>query len=236
MEPTKFKVNTQQGNLTIRKQPNGDLTGLAAPKGSIVIVLEEKNGWSRIANGWVSSKFLLKVDDAVTAPEPAGPLKFTHQPIIFPDTDHLILRTAGLATPEGAKFGMTRKDAKGKPKPHQGIDLEVPPGEPIFAVEKGTIVDSRFSKDYGTVLCLRVDEGALKGKFFFYAHLNKVDVKIGDKVMAGDVIGLTGSTGNAKSMTTIRLGSHLHFEGRTVMQAGLGLGGRFDPLPLIKLK
>jgi murein DD-endopeptidase MepM/ murein hydrolase activator NlpD len=63
-----------------------------------------------------------------------------------------------------------------------------------------------------------------------------VDVKIGDKVNAGDPIGLTGSTGNAKSMTTIRLGSHLHFEGRTVMQAGLGLGGRFDPLPLIRLK
>jgi murein DD-endopeptidase MepM/ murein hydrolase activator NlpD len=236
MEPTKFKVITQQGNLTIRKQPNGELTGLSAPKGSIVVVTEQKNGWSRIAEGWVSSKFLSKADDTVVVTEPDAPLKFTHQPIIFPDPDHLILRTAGLATPEGAKFGMTRKDAKGKPKPHQGIDLEVPPGEPIFAVEKGTIVDSRFSKDYGTVLCLRADEGALKGKFFFYAHLNKVDVKIGDKVEAGDVLGLTGSTGNAKSMTTIRLGSHLHFEGRTIMQAGLGLGGRFDPLPLIRLK
>jgi murein DD-endopeptidase MepM/ murein hydrolase activator NlpD len=236
MEPTKFKVNTQHDDLTIRKLPNGELAGLSAKKGSVVVVLEQKDGWSRIAEGWVSSKFLLKVDDVTVTAEPDTLLKFTHQPIIFPDPDHLILRTAGLATPEGAKFGMTRKDSKGKPKPHQGIDLEVPPGEPVFAVETGTIVDKRFSKDYGNVLCLSVSEGALKGKFFFYAHLNRMDVAIGDKVNAGDAIGLTGSTGNAKSMTTIRLGSHLHFEGRTVMQAGLGLGGRFDPLPLIRLK
>lgn len=236
MQPTKFKVNVKHDPLTIRKTPNGEPTGLYAVKGTIVEVVEEKDGWSRIAGGWVSSKFLLKVDDIVAPPKPSAPLKFTHQPIIFPVRDHLILRTAGLATPQGAMFGMTRKYSNGKPKPHQGIDLEVPPGEPIFAVEKGTVVDIRFSVDYGNILCLQVDEGALKGKFFFYAHLKKADKKKGDKVEAGDIIGLTGSTGNAKTMTTISLGSHLHFEGRTIMMAGLGLAGRFDPLPLIRLK
>ncbi len=239
MEPTKYKVNVKQDPLTIRKTPNGEPTGLSAAKGTILIVDKEENGWSRIAGGyWVSSKFLLKVEEEATVapPRPNAPLKFTHQPIIFPVRDHLILRTAHLASPQGAMFGMTRRYANGKPKPHQGIDLEVPPGEPIFAVEKGTIVDVRFSTDYGKVLCLRVDEGALKGKFFFYAHLNKVSKKIGDKVEAGDIIGLTGTTGNASAMTTISKGSHLHFEGRHEMMAGLGLGGRFDPLPLIRIK
>jgi|688.fasta_scaffold246123_2 hypothetical protein len=245
MKPTKFKVNVQQSSLIIRKLPNGEPTGLFAVKGSIVevdkeeIVMVDKKEtrWSRIASGWVSSKFLLKVEDEVVAPpKPGVQNKFTHQPIIYPVRDFLVLRTAGLATPQGAMFGMTRKHANGKPKPHQGIDLAVPPGEPIFAVEKGTVVDIRVSADYGKVLCLKVDEGALKDKFFFYAHLNKVSVKKGDKVEAGDILGLTGSTGNASAQTTVAKGSHLHFEGREIMMAGLGLAGRFDPLPLIRLK
>jgi len=237
MEPTKFKVNVQHDPLTIRKTPNGEPTGLSAVKGAIVVVDKEENGWSHIPSGWVSTKFLIKVvEEAVAPPKPNAQLKFTHQPIIFPVRDHLILRTAGLATPQGAMFGMTRKHANGKPKPHQGIDLAVPPNEPIFAVEKGTIVDVRVSDAYGKVLCLKVVEGALKDKFFFYAHLNKVTKKIGDKVEAGDILGLTGSTGNASAQTTVNTGSHLHFEGRNIMMTGLGLAGRFDPLPLIRLK
>lgn len=78
--------------------------------------------------------------------------------------------------------------------------------------------------------------GALKDKFFFYAYLNKVSVKKGDKVEAGDVLGLTGSTGNATAQTAVAKGSHLQFEGRDIMMAGLGLAGRCDPLPLIRLK
>jgi len=237
MEPTRFKVNVKQSSLIIRKLPNGEPTGLFAVKGSILTIDKEEDGWSGIVGGgWVSSKFLVKVEDTIAPPKPGVQNKFTHQPIIYPVRDHLVLRTAGLATPQGAMFGMTRKYANGKPKPHQGIDLAVPPGEPIFAVEKGTIVDIRVSADYGKILCLKVDEGQLKDKFFFYAHLNKISVKKGDKVEAGDVLGLTGSTGNASAQTTVAKGSHLHFEGRDIMMAGLGLAGRFDPLPLIRLK
>jgi murein DD-endopeptidase MepM/ murein hydrolase activator NlpD len=250
MEPTKFKVNTTKGDLRVRKLPadDGELTGITKKKGTIVVVTDEQNGWSKIAEGWVFSGFLLKVEEAVSAnppmqteetvsaAKPGTAYKFTHQPIIFPAEDKLVLRTAVLPSVKGAMFGMTRTYANGKPKPHQGIDLEVPPGEPVFAVENGVIVDSRVSKDYGKILCLSVTEGTLKGKFFFYAHLNGVNVKIGDRVKAGDRIGLTGSTGNASAMTTIKKGSHLHFEARTVMQAGLGLAGRYDPLPYITLK
>lgn len=250
MEPTKFKVNTIKGELRVRKSPgtDGKFTGTTVKNGTIVTVINAKNGWSKIEEGWVYSKFLLQTEEPVAARprlrnvEPALsrsiniPEKFTHQPIIFPETDKLVLRTALLSSVKGAMFGMTRTDANGKPKPHQGIDLEVPPGEPIFAVENGEIVDSRFSKDYGKILCLKVTEGALKDKFFFYAHLNEVHVKPGDKVKAGDRIGLTGSTGNASAMLTIKKGSHLHFEARTIMQAGLGLAGRYDPLPYIRLK
>ena len=173
MKPTKFKVNVQQSSLIIRKLPNGEPTGLFAVKGSIVevdkeeIVMVDKKEtrWSRIASGWVSSKFLLKVEDEVVAPpKPGLQNKFTHQPIIYPVRDFLVLRTAGLATPQGAMFGMTRKHANGKPKPHQGIDLAVPPGEPIFAVEKGTELMGKASEVVRT-------EGrdAAKGSYVYWA-------------------------------------------------------------------
>ena len=234
MEPTKFRVNVKNSSLIIRKTPGGEPTGLFAVKGSILLVDKQDGGWSRIPHGWVSTQYLVKVEETTTTT--VSNAKFTHQPIVYPVRDFLVLRTAGLATPEGAKFGMTRKHSNGKPKPHQGIDLAVPPGEPIFAVENGTIVDVRVSTDYGKILCMRVDEGRLKNKFFFYAHLDKVSVKKGDIVKAGDIIGLTGSSGNAKGMTTVKNGSHLHFEGRNEMAPGLGLAGRFDPLSLIRLK
>jgi murein DD-endopeptidase MepM/ murein hydrolase activator NlpD len=238
MEPTKYKVNTSIDDLRIRTTPSltGELTGITKKHGSIILVLDQQGDWSKIDEGWVFTDLLLKVDNTVPDTQPDATYKFTNQPIIFPEKDKLVLRTAALPSVKGAKFGMTRSYPNGKPKPHQGLDLEVSPGEPIFAVENGEIVDSRFSKDYGKILCLKVTDGALKGKFFFYAHLNEVSVKIGTKVKAGDRMGLTGSTGNASNMTTVKSGSHLHFEARTVMQAGLGLAGRYDPLPYIRLR
>jgi murein DD-endopeptidase MepM/ murein hydrolase activator NlpD len=251
MEPVKYQVKSTKADVKVRKLPGaeGKFTGDTLKNGTTVMVMKVKDGWSKIEAGWVYSKYLVKMEEPVTAKpgltrgidttlsrNVVEPAKFTHQPIIFPEKDKLILRTALLASPKGATFGMTRSYADGRPKPHQGIDLEVPPGEPIFAVENGVIVDKRVSKDYGNILCLSVTEGFLKGKFFFYAHLNETHVNIGTKVKAGDRIGLTGSTGNASAMKTIKTGSHLHFEARTVMQAGLGLAGRYDPLPFIRLK
>jgi murein DD-endopeptidase MepM/ murein hydrolase activator NlpD len=238
MEPTKYKVNTSIDDLRIRKTPSltGELTGITKKHGSIITVIDQQGDWSKIDEGWVFTDLLLKVGNNADAIQPDATYKFAFQPIVFPEKDKLILRTAALPSVKGAMFGMTRKYPDGRPKPHQGIDLEVPPGEPIFAVENGEIVDIRVSKDYGKVLCLKVTDGALKGKFFFYAHLNGISVKLGNKVRAGDQLGLTGSTGNAINMTTVKSGSHLHFEARTVMQAGLGLGGRYDPLPYIRLR
>ncbi|WP_442955554.1 M23 family metallopeptidase [Paraburkholderia sp. MPAMCS5] len=53
-------------------------------------------------------------------------------------------------------------------------------------------------------------------------------------VHAGDVIGKTGSTGNAKSMSHIPPGAHLHFEVRQdATMKCTGLANRVDPLPFI---
>ena len=149
-----------------------------------------------------------------------------------------VLRTSGLSTVNGARFGMTRKYPNGKPRPHQGIDLATDEGYRVYAVEDGEIVSIAKGLDgYGFTITLKIkntDNPELNGKFAFYAHLDRIDVKVGDKVNYGCVIGLSGDTGNATGMKTVAKGGHLHFEIRTIQSPGLGLGGRIDPEPFIK--
>ena len=155
-------------------------------------------------------------------------LKFTCQPIKYPK-----LRVAGLASVESAKFGMVRNNGT---RPHQGIDLEAPINYRVYAVEDGEVVVKRDYGAHGLQLCIRMDvSNELNGLYAFYSHLNRADVEVGDKVKACDVIGLTGDSGNAKGMNTVSKGSHLHFEIRTKIWAGYGLGNRKDPLPYINL-
>lgn len=141
------------------------------------------------------------------------------------------LRTAGLASVNSAKFGMVRKNTNGTPRAHQGIDLQANFGTPIFAVEDGTIVGINLGKDgYGFTITLKFGD-----KFAFYAHLSEVHTGVGHAVSKGELIGKTGSSGNAVGMNTISKGGHLHFEIRTQQNAGLGLAGRLDPLDYVEL-
>jgi murein DD-endopeptidase MepM/ murein hydrolase activator NlpD len=141
------------------------------------------------------------------------------------------LRTAGLASVNSAKFGLVRKDAKGNPRSHQGIDLQADAGTDVFAVADGLVVGINLGLDgYGYTLNLKFDD-----KYAFYAHLSKVLVKVGESVKAGKLIAFTGATGNAKGMDTIKKGGHLHFEIRVSQNCGLGLTGRLDPLDFVEL-
>lgn len=159
--------------------------------------------------------------------------KFSYNPIANPK-----LRTAGLKSVKGAMFGMTRTNKNGTPRAHQGIDLASDIGKRCYAVENATVVGIAMGKDgYGFTITLKLDcpeKKELHNKFAFYAHLKLIDVTVGQKVSAGYCIGLTGDTGNAKGMTTIEKGGHLHFELRNKQICGKGLAGRFDPLPYIK--
>ena len=159
-------------------------------------------------------------------------MKFTSQPVKYPK-----LRNAGLSSVKGATFGLVRNNGT---RNHQGIDLEVSPNFRIYAVENGEIVNIKTDDDngHGLAIWLKMDcpnKSELHGKIAFYSHLNRIDVKVGEKVKAGVQLGLTGYTGNAKKMRTIKDGSHLHFEIRTKIWAGLGLQNRIDPLPFIEL-
>ncbi len=125
-------------------------------------------------------------------------------------------------------FGMVRN---GGARPHQGWDLWSPVGTPIFAVSDGIIESVRINAgDYGTQICMSFENPDSSGTllYAFYAHLSQVYVKDKDWVTEGQMIGLTGKTGNASGFTSIE-DEHLHFEVRTEASPGRGLRGRIDP-------
>jgi murein DD-endopeptidase MepM/ murein hydrolase activator NlpD len=87
---------------------------------------------------------------------------------------------------------------------HHALDLTAPRGTPIRAITDGTIA-RKFSDDLGgTCLYQKTPAGDF---MFFYAHLSRYakNVKLGQAVKKGDIIGYTGDSGNAKGHP------HLHF-------------------------
>lgn len=110
----------------------------------------------------------------------------------------------GKVNPRG-KFGPRRG------RRHQGVDLPLTKGDPIYATFPGKVRISTMMRGYGNLIVIRHENGLET----FYGHLSKRNVNVGDIVNAGDVIGLGGSTGRST-------GPHLHFETRY-------MGYAFDP-------
>jgi len=88
--------------------------------------------------------------------------------------------------------------------PHRGVDYAVPRGTPLKAVGRGTIVGVYESKVLGWVVELRTYATAEKLRIFAYCHLDKAEVKVGQQVKQGDIIGHSGNSGTSS-------GPHLHF-------------------------
>lgn len=85
---------------------------------------------------------------------------------------------------------------------HHGIDFGCPAGTPIFACQSGTVIKSEYIDDYGCYII--IDHG--DGYQSMYLHLTSRRVSVGEEVIIGQVIGISGNTGK---WTT---GPHLHFQ------------------------
>lgn len=86
---------------------------------------------------------------------------------------------------------------------HYGTDIDLETGDSVYCAFEGTVRVSRKSSSYGNVVVVRHKNGLET----VYAHLSHLNVKIGEHVEAGDLLGLGGNTGKSR-------GSHLHFEVR----------------------
>ncbi len=86
---------------------------------------------------------------------------------------------------------------------HNGIDLAVPVGTDVYSSASGVVIQSGWNGGYG--ISIYVDHG--NGIIVRYGHLSESYVTVGQTVSQGELIGLSGNTGNST-------GPHLHFEMR----------------------
>lgn len=85
---------------------------------------------------------------------------------------------------------------------HQGVDYTVPVGSRVFATADGKVKEVKTRKTTAGRYII-IDHGG--GYETQYSHLSRIDVKKGQKVRRGDIIGLTGNSG-------LSLSPHLHYE------------------------
>lgn len=100
-----------------------------------------------------------------------------------------------------SKMGMRMHPTLKVLKFHDGIDIGVLPGTPVYAVLEGTVELAEFHKYAGNYVNIRHRDNILTR----YLHLSEIFVKPGEKVEKGQEIGLSGATGRVS-------GPHLHFE------------------------
>ncbi len=101
---------------------------------------------------------------------------------------------------------------------HGGIDFRGQVGEPIHTTANGTVIFAGIQGGYGNLVQVQHQYGYTT----YYAHMSAIDVKVGQKIKAGDVVGKLGSTGRST-------GPHLHYEVRLNSE-------RQNPIQFLTLK
>lgn len=130
---------------------------------------------------------------APTAPVPAAPAALPVQLAAFPAQG-------------SCWFGDSWMAPRGAGRVHEGVDVMAKAGAYIYAVQDGKLSKQTFDRPNSRSGNAWWLTGA-DGTYYFYAHMSAFapDLKVGSKVVAGQIIGYVGRTGNAA-------GAHLHFE------------------------
>ncbi len=100
-------------------------------------------------------------------------------------------------------FGVRTDPFLGRPAMHTGLDFRAATGDPVRATANGRVASSGWAGGYGRMV--EIDHG--NGLSTRYGHLSQIDVRVGDQIRIGQVIGEVGSTGRST-------GPHLHYETR----------------------
>lgn len=142
-------------------------------------------------NGRVVSTTLVKTE--VLREPTEAIVAIGSKPVVANGTGEFIWPTNGgvITSPFGWRWGRL----------HTGTDIGVPVGTPVYAADSGTVIAAGSDGAYGR----RVIIYHGNGRSTLYAHLSVIKVSPGDKVKQGQIIGLSGQSGDAT-------GPHLHFE------------------------
>jgi murein DD-endopeptidase MepM/ murein hydrolase activator NlpD len=122
------------------------------------------------------------------------------------------LRRAYLSSPVAfsrvtSGFAMRMHPIQHQWRKHNGIDFAAPTGTPVRAVGDGAVAFAGTQNGYGNIVILKHRNNQETA----YAHLSRIDVKVGQSIGQGDILGAVGATGWAT-------GPHLHFEFRVAGQ------------------
>ena len=138
------------------------------------------------------------------------------------------LRRAFFASPvpysrRTSGFGMRQHPILHTQRAHTGVDYAAPTGTPVMSVADGVVVESSYQGAYGNMVVVQHNGQQAT----VYAHLSRMQVKRGQSIKQGDVIGAVGTTG-------LSTGPHLHFEfrvnGRHVDPLTLAQQGSAEPI------
>ena len=138
------------------------------------------------------------------------------------------LRRAFLASPmpysrRTSGFGMREHPILQTMRAHMGVDYAAPIGTPVISVADGVVVESSFHGAYGNMVVIQHNANQSTA----YAHLSRMNVRKGQAIKQGEVVGAVGSTG-------LSTGPHLHFEfrinGRHVDPLTLAQQGPAEPI------
>lgn len=115
-------------------------------------------------------------------------------------------------------FANVKEEGEGLLSFHTGLDISNQAGTPIQATADGEVEQAGWMDRYGNGIVIR-HNGDLET---LYAHMERIDVKVGQHVSRGDILGGMGRSGNAT-------GVHLHYEVRRA-------GKPINPSPYLKLQ
>ncbi|MCL0063474.1 peptidoglycan DD-metalloendopeptidase family protein [Peptococcaceae bacterium] len=168
-------------------------------QGKSKIIQEGEEGLKRVTyrvvkrNG-VENKRIVLSEEVVKEPVPRIVEKGTRVLVASRNFGggRLAKPSAGVVTsPFGMRWG----------RMHTGVDFGAHYGSAVVAAEDGKVIRAGWFGGYG--LCIDISHG--NGMVTRYAHLSRINVKVGDQVQKRQVIGAVGNTGNST-------GPHLHFE------------------------
>lgn len=134
-----------------------------------------------------------------------------------PDTKSVL---NGLIWPSDARyitspFGDRDQPTAGASTNHKGVDIGASWYSKVYAAQSGKVIQAGWNGGYGYSVTIHHDHGVST----LYAHLDSYNVRVGQQVSRGQVIGKCGSTG-------ISTGPHIHYEVRVN-------GVQIDPLPYL---
>jgi len=91
-----------------------------------------------------------------------------------------------------SKYG-PRVNSKGEIEYHKAIDISAKKGSALYAMASGTVIEAKFDDGWGNTIL--VDTGI--GYQYRISHMDSLFVKLGQKVVQGEMVGKVGNTGNS---------------------------------------